>query len=120
MLDDKTVTEHNIEDKSVQEVTAEATKVCCQCGKELPLSRFRMEIRPNGKKAYRSKCKYCTWLDHREKKLQKKTVTDTFDPNMVILQKRQYKQIKPERILDLSQTGLDIELLGENEIFVNY
>ena len=35
MLDDKTVTEHNIEDKSVQEVTAEATKVCCQCGKEL-------------------------------------------------------------------------------------
>ena len=118
MLDDKTVTEHNIEDKSVQEVTAEATKVCCQCGKELPLSRFRMEIRPNGKKAYRSKCKYCTWLDHREKKLQKKTVTDTFDPNMVILQKRQYKQIKPERILDLSQTGLDIELLGENEIFV--
>ena len=31
----------------------------------------------------------------QEKKLQKKTVTDTFDPNMVILQKRQYKQIKP-------------------------
>ena len=120
MLDDKKITKQNIEDKSVQEVMAEATKVCCRCGEELPLSRFRMEIRPNGKKAYRSKCKYCTWLDRREKKLQKKTVTDTFDPNMVILQKRQYKQIKPERILDLSQTGLDIELLGEDEIFVNY
>lgn len=54
MLDDKTITEQNIEDKSVQEVTAEATKVCCRCGEELPLSRFRMEIRPNGKKAWSS------------------------------------------------------------------
>ena len=54
MLDDKTVTDKNIEDKSVQEVMAEAKKVCCRCGEELPLSRFRMEIRPNGKKAYRS------------------------------------------------------------------
>lgn len=118
MLNDKTVTEQNIEDKSVQEVTAEATKVCCQCGEELPLSRFRMDIMPSGHKSYRVKCKHCTWLDSRDKKLQKKTVTDTFDPNMAILQKRQFKQIKSERILDLSQTGLDIELLGADEIFV--
>lgn len=118
MLDDKTITKQNIEDKSVQEVMAETTKVCCQCGEELPLSRFRMDIMPSGHKSYRSKCKHCTWLDSKEKKLQKKAVTDTFDPDMVILQKRQYKQIKPERILDLAQTGLDIELLGEDEIFV--
>lgn len=118
MLNDKTVTEQNIENKSSQEVTAEATKVCCQCGEELPLSRFRMDIMPSGHKSYRAKCKHCTWLDSRDKKLQKKTVTDTFDPDMVILQKRLYKQIKPERILDLSKTGLNIELLGEDEIFV--
>ncbi len=118
MLDDKTITKQNIEDKSVQEAMAETTKVCCRCGEELPLSRFRMDIMPSGHKSYRAKCKHCTWLDSREKKLQKKTVTDTFDPDMVILQKRQYKQIKPERILDLAQTGLDIELLGEDEIFV--
>lgn len=118
MLDDKKITEQNIEDKSVQEVMPEPTKVCCQCGEELPLSRFRMEIRPSGKKAYRSKCKHCTWLDSREKKLQKKIQNDAFDPDMQILQKRQYKQIKPERILDLTQTGFDIELLGEDEIFV--
>lgn len=98
MLDDKTVTEHNIEDKSVQEVTAEATKVCCQCGKELPLSRFRMEIRPNGKKAYRSKCKYCTWLDHREKKLQKKTVTDKQN---IMITKRLIREVRQ----DLERNG---------------
>ena len=121
MLDDETITKQNIEDiedKSIQEVMAEATKVCCRCGEELPLSRFRMDIMPSGHKSYRAKRKHCTWLDSRDKKIQKKTETDTFDPDMVILQKRQYKQIKPERILDLAQTGLDIKLLGEDEIFV--
>ena len=63
MLNDKTVTKQNIEDKSVQEVMAEATKVCCRCGEELPLSRFRMDIMPSGHKSYRAKCKHCTWLD---------------------------------------------------------
>ena len=44
MLDDKTVTEHNIEDKSVQEVTAEATKVCCQCGKSIVSQRLKIKL----------------------------------------------------------------------------
>lgn len=122
MLDDKTnkdkKTGASIESKEVQEVIPEITKVCCRCGEELPLSKFRMEIRPNGKKAYRSKCKHCTWLDSKARTLQKKTVTDTFDPDTKILLKRQYKQIKPERILDLTQTGLDVKLIGEDEIFV--
>ena len=93
MLDDKTVTEQDIEDKCVQEVTAKATKVCCCCGEELSLSSFRMDIMPSGHKSYRAKCKHCTWLDSRDKKLQKKAATDTFDSDMVMLQKRQYKQI---------------------------
>ncbi|MFR8313679.1 MAG: hypothetical protein ACLVBP_15760 [Ruminococcus sp.] len=57
MLDDKTVTEHNIEDKSVQEVTAEATKVCCQCGERITFtadSVWRSETK-SVQKAYRIK-----------------------------------------------------------------
>lgn len=35
MLDDKKITKQNIEDKSVQEVMAEATKVCCRCDQRI-------------------------------------------------------------------------------------
>lgn len=48
MLDDKTVTDKNIEDKSVQEVMAEAKKVCCRCGEELPLRASVWRSDPNG------------------------------------------------------------------------
>lgn len=89
------------------------TKICSKCGKELPVDQFRFGS-SNGYKYYRSECKTCekeyrkSYYEHQ----QKVTLPDKKD----LLIQRKYKVIRPERILDVSSTG--ISLVADDEIFV--
>lgn len=94
------------------------TKICSKCGRELPFEKFRKIKNPQGKMLYRAECRECEKEYDRQYKLSKKEKNAEFDDDIQMLFARQYKEIKPERILDLAQTGLDIVLAGTDEIFV--
>lgn len=92
----------------------EETKICKECGRELPLDKFEL-MRPNTERAYYLRtCKECRYKYMKALKQKKREVKISDD--LQILIKRSYKEINPKRILDIS--GLDITLLGDDEIFV--
>ena len=90
------------------------TKVCNKCGKILPIEKFRLVKGQFYNPYYLSQCKECEAKYQRRYISKKKEVK--FSDNLEILIERKYKDIRPERILDLSNT--DIIPLGTDEIFV--
>lgn len=105
--------ELNIESNTKQE-----TKKCPRCGKILPLDRFRIVQKRDAKPYIRSECRDCEAEYAKEYMALKKEQMDVFDENIEIVYERKYKEIHLARILDLAQTGLDLPLMGEDEIFV--
>lgn len=95
--------------KSIEEI-----KVCSKCGRKLPIERFSLRYKANGKNSYRSSCKQCEYRSKKER-MQKKRIEDfSKDINMKIL--RHYKKVHSQRILNLN--GINIELIGADEVFV--
>jgi hypothetical protein len=86
----------------------EETKMCKVCGRELPVERFEL-IKPKEGKPYRiSTCRKCRY---EKRAMNKNKLSDNID--MII--HRQYKEIKSERVLNLTMT--DIVPIGEDEVF---
>lgn len=87
----------------------EETRECKVCGEKFPIDRFEL-IKPRNKNPYHIyTCKKCRYDIRAERR-------DRLRENVEILIERKYKKINPERILDLSNTG--IEPIGTDEIFV--
>ena len=87
----------------------EETRECKVCGEKLPIDRFEL-IKPRNKNPYHIyTCKKCRHDIRAERRARLRE-------NVEILIERKYKKINPERILDLSNLG--IEPIGTDEIFV--
>ena len=89
-------------------------KRCKKCGRVLPADKFRLVKGQFNNPYYLSQCKECEYKYQRDY-LEKKNKVEFLD-DMEILIQRHYKEIKPGRILDIS--NLDIIPLGTDEIFV--
>ena len=96
----------------------EKTKKCTKCGRELPLNEFRLCTGQPGYTYYRGSCKECEQKYDREYKDKEKQKEFTFSDDLEIVTQRKYKEINKRRILDISNIGIDIVLLGADEIFV--
>jgi hypothetical protein len=91
------------------------TKKCNKCGKILSIENFRL-LKGGSKELYHlGQCKECEYKKQREYVERKRQVI--LRDNIEILIKREYKEIIPERILDLAKTK--ILPIGTDEIFVN-
>lgn len=90
------------------------TKICKKCGRELPLSKFRLVQGKYYNPYYLGQCKECEYLYQRGY-LEEKNKIEYVD-NLEHLVEIQYKNIIPERILDID--SLDILPIGTDEIFV--
>ena len=90
------------------------TKICKKCGRLLPIEKFNLIKGQYNNPYYLNQCKECEYKRQREY-LEKKNKIE-FSDDLEILIKRQYKVIKPERILDISK--LKFIPLGTDEIFV--
>ncbi len=90
------------------------TKVCNKCGRILPIEKFRLVKGQFYNPHYLSQCKECEYKYQRAYLEEKNKVK--FSESLEILIRRHYKDIKPERILDITNT--DIIPLGTDEIFV--
>ena len=90
------------------------TKVCKKCGRILPLDKFRLVKGQFHNPYYLGQCKECEYQYQRGYLKEKNKIT--FSGNLEHLIDIQYKKIKPERILDISD--LNIIPLGTDEIFV--
>lgn len=90
------------------------TKICKKCGRELPLEKFRLMKGQFNNPYYLGQCKECEYKYQRGYLTEKNKIT--FSDNLELLIDIQYKEIKPERILDIS--NLKIIPLGTDEIFV--
>lgn len=93
-------------------------KLCKKCGMLLPLENFRLAKGQFGNPYYRGSCKECEVEYDREHKKKKCSKEFEFKDDLEIITERKYKEICKERILDISAIGLDIILLGTDEIFV--
>lgn len=90
------------------------TKICKKCGRILPVDKFRIVKGQFYNPYYLSQCKECEYKYQRAY-LEKKNQIQ-FPDDMEMLIQRHYKDIRPERILDLS--NLKIIPLGTDEMFV--
>lgn len=97
-----------------ENIMNEESKQCKKCGRILPIKKFRLVKGQHCHPYYLSQCKECEYKYQREY-LEKKDMVE-FSDNLEILVQRKYKEIKPERILDISE--IDIIPLGTDEIFV--
>lgn len=89
-------------------------KICSKCGKEQPIEEFRL-LKGQYYNEYRlGHCKQCEYKYQREYIEEKDKIK--FSDNLEILINRKYKEIKRERILDIS--SVDISPIGTDEIFV--
>lgn len=102
----------NIMEKLLVEKTE--TKVCSKCGRTLPIEKFRLLKGKFYTPYYLGECKECEYKYQREYLEKKNKIT--FSDNIEMLIQRKYKEIKNERILDIS--GLSIVPLGTDETFV--
>jgi hypothetical protein len=87
----------------------EETKKCNRCGRDLPLSSYELMKPKQGKPYYISTCKQCRYQLRAEKK-------NKLSEETRIIINRCFKDIKPERILNLK--NIKIDLIGEDEQFV--
>lgn len=94
------------------------TKICKKCGRLLPIENFRLCKGQFGNPFYRGYCKECEGEYFREHNDNKRAKQFTFSEELEIVTQRKFKEIHKERILDISETCLEITLLGEDEIFV--
>ena len=92
----------------------ETTKICKKCGRILPIEKFRLVKGQFYNPYYLSQCKECEYKYQRQYISENKEVK--FSNDLEILIERKYKDIRPERILDIFNT--DIIPLGTDEIFV--
>lgn len=92
----------------------EDTKICKKCGRLLPIEKFRLVRGQFHDPYYLNQCKECEYKYQRQYLDEKNKIK--FSDNLEILIQRQYKNIKKERILDIS--NMDIIPLGTDEIFV--
>lgn len=90
------------------------TKICKKCGRILPVDKFRLVRGQFYNPYYLGQCKECEYKYQREYLTEKNKVE--FSDNLEILIERHYKEIKSERILDIS--NFDIIPIGTDEIFV--
>ncbi len=92
----------------------EETKICKKCGRILPIEKFRLVKGQFNNPYYLNQCKECEYKYQREYLEKKNKVV--FADDMELLVHRPYKDIRQERILDIST--LNIIPLGTDEIFV--
>lgn len=92
----------------------EQTKICSKCGRILPIEKYRLVRGQFHNPYYLNQCKECEYKHQRQYLDEKNKIK--FSDNLEILIGRQYKNIKKERILDIS--GIDIIPLGTDETFV--
>lgn len=92
----------------------EVTKICKKCGRILPKEKFRLVKGQFYNSYYLSQCKECEYNYQKEYKEKKNRIT--FVDDLEILIQRKYKEIKTERILDISKT--DLVPIGTDERFV--
>lgn len=90
------------------------TKICNKCGRELPIEQFRIMNNKESAPYHLGQCKDCEYI-YQRKYLEKKNEI-TFSDNLEMLIDIEYKEIIPERILNLDDTG--IIPIGTDEIFV--
>lgn len=93
---------------------ATQTKICKKCGRILPIEKFRLVKGQFHNPYYLNQCKECEYKYQRAYLEEKNKIE--FSDDLEILIQRQYKEIKKERILDIS--NIDIIPLGTDEIFV--
>ena len=98
----------------VDEIKEFRTKICSKCGRELPIEKFRLLKGQSYKPYYLGQCKECEYKYQREYLTEKNKIE--FSDDLEILIHRKYKNIKKERVLDISK--LDIIPIGIDEIFV--
>lgn len=95
------------------------TKICKKCERLLPIEKFRLKKGQIFQNPYYSgHCKDCENEYDKEYRAKKRQKEYTFSDNSEIVSERKFKKINKERILDISSTGLDVILLGTDEIFV--
>jgi len=92
----------------------EVTKICKKCGRMLPKEKFRLVKGQFNNPYYLNQCKECEYNYQREYIEKKNQIT--FADDLEILIQRKYKEIKTERILDISKAGL--VPIGTDELFV--
>jgi len=92
----------------------EDIKVCIKCGRILPIERFRLVKGKFNNPYYLNHCKECEYKRQRAYLEEKNKIK--FSDKLEILIERQYKEIKPERILDITSIG--IVPSGTDEMFV--
>lgn len=90
------------------------TKICKKCGRLLPIEKYRLVKGQFRNPYYLGQCKECEYKYQREYLDEKNKIE--FSDSLEILIQRHYKEIKPERILDIS--NINIILLGTVEVFV--
>lgn len=90
------------------------TKTCSKCGRILPIDKFRLVRGKLHEPYYLGQCKECEYKYQRTYLKEKNKIR--FSDNLEMLIQRQYKEVKSERILDI--TSMDIALLAQDEIFV--
>jgi hypothetical protein len=94
-------------------------KICKKCGRILPIEKFRLKRGQVFQNPYYSgHCKDCENKYDKEYHAKKRKKESTFSDNLEIIVERKFKKINKERILDIDSTGLDIVLLGTDEMFV--
>ena len=76
------------------------TKICKKCGRILPVDKFRLVRGQFYNPYYLGQCKECEYKYQREYLEEKNKVE--FSDNLEILIERHYKEIRTERILDIS------------------
>ncbi|WP_124065673.1 hypothetical protein [Clostridium sp. E02] len=89
------------------------TKVCNKCNRELPIDKFRYIHSKKWSSYYLGQCKECEYKYRRNYLENERRIK--FSDSLEILVQRQYKEIKSERILDLSL--MKIIAIGTDEIF---
>ncbi len=90
------------------------TKICKKCGRLLPIEKFRLVKGQFHNPYYLGQCRECEYKYQREYLEEKNKIS--FSDDLEILIQRHYKEIKSERIVDIS--NIKIIPLGTDEVFV--